>query len=215
MLQTLQKKLKETKYNTANPAISIKPECKSRPLHKVSGFAWLYVSACYCTGLHKLVPFTSLWMGLIYEAKIEESEKASSRRESIPGHLWLEPPVFCHIEPRQPANHQPSQSSMCTAQVLMEFGRHILSGYQVCDWATCAVHIEGWWRVRLSWLNGRHWGVRLSWLNGRHWLLKPEVSWVWLPVTVGLFYFRLITSKFTIPLAKRTLMLVGTNIYIL
>ena len=31
-----------------------------------------------------------------YEAKIEESEKASSRRESNPGHLWLEPPVLCH-----------------------------------------------------------------------------------------------------------------------
>ena len=29
-----------------------------------------------------------------YEAKIEESEK--SRRESNPGHLWLEPPVLCH-----------------------------------------------------------------------------------------------------------------------
>ena len=31
-----------------------------------------------------------------YEAKIEESEKAGSRRESNPGHLWLEPPVLCH-----------------------------------------------------------------------------------------------------------------------
>ena len=31
-----------------------------------------------------------------YEAKIEGSEKAGSRRESNPGHLWLEPPVFCH-----------------------------------------------------------------------------------------------------------------------
>ena len=32
-----------------------------------------------------------------------------------------------------------------------------------------------------------------------HWWLKPEVSWVQLPATVGLFtllYFRLITSKF-------------------
>ena len=28
-----------------------------------------------------------------YEVKIEESEKAGSRRESNPGHLWLEPPV--------------------------------------------------------------------------------------------------------------------------
>ena len=31
-----------------------------------------------------------------YEAKIEESEKAGSRRESNPGHPWLEPPVLCH-----------------------------------------------------------------------------------------------------------------------
>ena len=31
-----------------------------------------------------------------YEAKIEGSEKAGSRRESNPGHLWLEPPVLCH-----------------------------------------------------------------------------------------------------------------------
>ena len=31
-----------------------------------------------------------------YEAKIEEGGKASSRRESNPGHLWLEPPVLCY-----------------------------------------------------------------------------------------------------------------------
>ena len=31
-----------------------------------------------------------------YEAKIEEGEKAGSRQESNPGHLWLEPPVLCH-----------------------------------------------------------------------------------------------------------------------
>ena len=31
-----------------------------------------------------------------YEAKIEESEKAGSRQESNPGHLWLEPPVLWH-----------------------------------------------------------------------------------------------------------------------
>ena len=30
-----------------------------------------------------------------YGAKIEKSEKAGSRRESYPGHLWLEPPVLC------------------------------------------------------------------------------------------------------------------------
>ena len=31
-----------------------------------------------------------------YEAKTEESEKAGSRRDMNPGHLWLEPPVLCH-----------------------------------------------------------------------------------------------------------------------
>ena len=31
-----------------------------------------------------------------YEAKIEESEKAQSHRESNPEHPWLELPVLCH-----------------------------------------------------------------------------------------------------------------------
>ena len=31
------------------------------------------------------------------KAKIEESEKAGSRQESNPGHLWLEPLYFCLI----------------------------------------------------------------------------------------------------------------------
>ena len=30
-----------------------------------------------------------------YEVK-SEKEKAGSRSESKPGHLWLEPPVLCH-----------------------------------------------------------------------------------------------------------------------
>ena len=40
-----------------------------------------------------------------YEAKIEESEKAGSCRELNPGHNLL--------EPQQPDNHRPSQSSIC------------------------------------------------------------------------------------------------------
>ena len=32
----------------------------------------------------------------IYEAKIEESEKAGSCRESNSGHPWLEASVLCH-----------------------------------------------------------------------------------------------------------------------
>ena len=38
----------------------------------------------------------SCWELRCYEAKIEESEKASSRLESNPGHPWLELPVLCH-----------------------------------------------------------------------------------------------------------------------
>ena len=38
-----------------------------------------------------------------YEAKIEESEKVGSCRESNPGHLWLERPVA--TESRQLDNH--------------------------------------------------------------------------------------------------------------
>ena len=56
---------------------------------------------------------------------------------------------------------------------------------------TCAVrHVEdceGWW---LSGCSGS---------EAKHWRLKPEVSWVRLPATAGLFtflYFRFITSKF-------------------
>ena len=58
--------------------------------------------------------FTNLLIGC-YEAKVEESEKAGSRWESNPGRLWLEPPVLCQwpTEPRQPDDHQLSQSSMC------------------------------------------------------------------------------------------------------
>ena len=32
-----------------------------------------------------------------YEAKVEESEKAGSRWELNPGHLWLGPPVLCQL----------------------------------------------------------------------------------------------------------------------
>ena len=64
--------------------------------------------------------FTNLLIGC-YEAKVEESEKAGSHWESNPGHLWLEPPVLCQwpTDPRQLDNHQLSQSSICTAQVVL------------------------------------------------------------------------------------------------
>ena len=58
----------------------------------------------------------------MYEAKIEESEKAGSCRESNPGHLWLELPVLCHwaTTARQPPtltilyiSHTRQPLSMC------------------------------------------------------------------------------------------------------
>ena len=42
-----------------------------------------------------------------YEAKIEESEKASSRRESNPGHLWLEPPEILVLYHDKPSSDKP------------------------------------------------------------------------------------------------------------
>ena len=60
---------------------------------------------------------------------------------------------------------------------------HILSGCQVCDWGI-QYHL---------WLSSCCGSV------AEHWRLKPEVSWVRLPLTAGFLtflYFRLITSKF-------------------
>ena len=36
--------------------------------------------------------------------------------------------------------------------------------------------------------------IRLLWLSAEHWGLKPEVSWVRLPVAAGLFTFLYFTS---------------------
>ena len=93
-------------------------------------------------------------------------------------------------EPQQPDNHQPSQSSICTAQVVLNASVahlvHVVLNASVAH----LVHIEdceGWW------LSGCCGSV------AEHWRLKPEVSWVRLPATAGFFtflYFRLITSKF-------------------
>ena len=93
-------------------------------------------------------------------------------------------------EPRQPDNHQPSQSSMYTAQMVLNASVVHLAATQYVPSELCAVYIEdceGWW------LSGCCGSV------AEHWRLKPEVSWVRLPATAGFFiflYFRLITSKF-------------------
>ena len=53
-----------------------------------------------------------------YEAQIEESEKADSRRELNPGALAAH--LACAASALQPNNHQPPQSLMCTAQVVLK-----------------------------------------------------------------------------------------------
>ena len=48
-----------------------------------------------------------------------------------------------------------------------------------------AIHIEdceGWWLSNCSSV-------------AEHWLHKPEVSWVWFPVTAGLFTFLYLHTK--------------------
>ena len=74
-----------------------------------------------------------------YEAKIEECEKAGSRRESNPGHLCQ-----CSANWATTAGQPPALTILCRSCIcfrkevscrpLMEFRWHILSGYQVCDW---------------------------------------------------------------------------------
>ena len=115
--------------------------------------------------------------------KIEESEKAGSHRELNPGHLWLEPPVLCHWATT--AGQPPALTILymyCTS------GTECLSrtsgSHSVC---ASIEDCEGWW------LSGCCGSV------AEHWRLKPEVSWVQLPVTAGFFtflYFHLTTSKF-------------------
>ena len=55
----------------------------------------------------------------VMRVKIEESEKASSLRQSNPGHSCLSHQCSA-TEPRQPDDHQPSQSYICTAQVVLK-----------------------------------------------------------------------------------------------
>ena len=90
-----------------------------------------------------------------YEAKIEESEKAGSRRESNPGHLacntWQPPSMY-------------RQNSTPNGVLTVHTGCQVLQLRHSSP--TCAVHIEdcgGWW---LS-------GCRSSVVE--HWLHKPGV----------------------------------------
>ena len=105
-------------------------------------------------------------------------------------------------EPQQPDDHQPSQSSMYTAQMVLNASvthlaatcresnqytaQMVLNASVAHLAATCResepVYIEdceGWW------LSGCCSSV------AEHWWLKPEVSWVRLPVTAGFFHFPL------------------------
>ena len=66
-----------------------------------------------------------------YEAKIEKSEKAISRRESNPGTSGLSRQC-CATELWQSDKHQPSQSSICTAQVVLNASVTHLAATNVC-----------------------------------------------------------------------------------
>ena len=68
--------------------------------------------------------------GLIWGEK-EVSEKASSHRESNPGHLaWA--PSTSATELRQPDNYQPPHSSICTAQVELKCLSRTPGSHSLC-----------------------------------------------------------------------------------
>ena len=124
------------------------------------------MSTCYCTGLPKLlvVPFTiplAKRMLRFYEKqrKVKSLAVARSQTQDTSG-------LSCQcsaIAPRQPANHQPSQSSIYTARWYWSSdGTYCDSTYWVAASCateafstTCAIHIVDWWLSQLSWLNGR------------------------------------------------------------
>ena len=66
-----------------------------------------------------------------YEAKIEESEKAGSRRESNPGHLACAASAL-PLSYNKRTNHQPPQSSICTAQGRLKCLSRTLGSHSVC-----------------------------------------------------------------------------------
>ena len=133
---------------------------------------------CWIRTHRKLFHFSNLCMPLVDVNR--RSEKAGSRQESNPGHLWLQPPVLCYsaMTARQPStltilytcctggteclSCTPGSHSVCAVRTLLEVD--LL--HQDC---------EGWW------LSGCRGSV------AELWRLKPEVSWIRLPVTAGLF----------------------------
>ena len=80
-----------------------------------------------------------------YEVKIDENEKAISRQELNPGHLWLETPVLCHwaMTAGQPPtltipyiyctggteclSHTPGSHSVCAVRTPLGVDQKILS----------------------------------------------------------------------------------------
>ena len=120
--------------------------------------------------------------------EIEGSEKAGSRQELNPGHLWLEPPVLCPwatIYANQTTTN-PLYVVILNASVAhLAATQYVLSENSLnqefrCYEAKIAVHMEdceGWW------LSGCCSSV------AEHWRLKPEVFWVRLLAAAGLFTF--------------------------
>ena len=101
-----------------------------------------------------------------YEAKIEESEKGGSRRESNPGHLWLEPPVLCYWATT--AGRPPTLTTlyMCTAQVVLKQNASV-------------THLAATQYVSLSLFSPHNIQIQREARCSQHWLqllLKPELS---------------------------------------
>ena len=112
-----------------------------------------------------------LYISRCYEAKIEESEKLGRQSLGIKSRTPGLCSQYSATEPRWPANHQPSQSSICTAA-------------QVELKSLSRTGCEGWWLA----------GHRGS--LAEHWLHKPGVLGS-IPGDCRSFhflYFRLVTS---------------------
>ena len=80
-----------------------------------------------------------------YEAKIEESEKAGSRWELNQDTSGLGSQCSA-TELRQPDNHQPSQSSICTAQVELNSLHQQRTHAEWFSHSKCSEHLASRWK---------------------------------------------------------------------
>ena len=101
-----------------------------------------------------------------YEAKIDESEKADSRRELNPGALAAH--LACAASALQPNNHHPPQSLMYTAQVVLKCLSCTPGSHSVCAVRT-PLGVD-----RKSTHDGKH-TIR-NWYNGFVLSFKPLLN---------------------------------------